>query len=233
MKSLIVDDDGLMAQTTAALLKRRGVEVRVVADGAAALALMADEDFDAVLLDLRLRRESGLDVLRAARAQSLTTPVVVLSGDAEIETKVAAFRAGADDYVTKPFRIDELVARMAAVIRRAQQGAAPVLRIGGLELDTRARAARAEGQTLSLTVKEYDLLQALAQARGRVLTRDDLFDRLYPGPGGGPGARIIEVFLCKLRRKLATAGAQVPRIETVWGSGYRLVAPAESMPMSA
>lgn len=234
MKALVVDDDGLMAQTIAALLQRRGVEVQVVADGAAALVRMAEGAFDAVLLDMRLRGESGLDVLRAARGRGLATPVIILSGDMEIDTKVAALRSGADDYVTKPFRIDELLARITAVVRRPRQAAAAPLRIGGLELDLAARLARAEGRALALTVKEYDLLEALAQARGRTLTKEDLVDRLYPTPGG-PGARIIDVFLCKLRRKLSAAGAHQARIETVWGAGYRLVEvhEGEELPLSA
>ncbi len=232
MKALIVDDDGLMAQTISALLQRRGVQARTVPDGAGALARLADEAFDAVLLDMRLRNESGLAVLAEARARGFTVPVVVLSGDMEVEVKVAAFRAGADDYVTKPFRIDELLARLSAVVRRPRQVARAPLRIGGLEIDLDNQQARAGGRALALTVKEYDLLDALAQARGRILSRDELLDRLYPAPGG-PGPRIIEVFLSKLRRKLVRAGGHGVRIETVWGSGYRLVEGEAALPLSA
>ena len=233
MKALIVDDDGLMATTIAALLQRRGVAVQVASDGAGALARLAAQEFDAVLLDMRLRGESGLDVLAEVRARGLTTPVVVLSGDMEVHSKVAAFRAGADDYVTKPFRIDEVLARLAAVVRRPRQAQPTTLRVGGLEIEPGSLAVRAGGRAVVLTVKEFELLQALAQAQGRILTKEDLIDRLYPAPGG-PGARIIDVFLCKLRRKLARAGGHRIRIETVWGAGYRLVEAATlAEPLSA
>lgn len=236
MKALIVDDDGLMAQTIAVLLRRKGFTVTVVSDGAGAREMLTLYPFDAILLDMRLGRESGLDVLRGLRARQIATPVLILSGDLDTDTKVAALKSGADDYVTKPFRIDELVARILAVVRRARSHATSTLQIGGITLDLSARLASARGTAIPLTVKEYDLLEALALSRGRTLSKDDLLGKLYDGLDE-PGARIIDVFLCKLRRKLSDALGDDAPIETVWGRGYRLTEGRShaqpSMPLSA
>lgn len=227
MKVLIVEDDGLMAQTIAALLGQRKFNATIVSDGRSALEMMELYPFDAVLLDMRLKRESGLDVLREARRKGITYPILVLSGDMEIQTKVAALGAGADDYVTKPFKIDELSARILAVVRRTNGHINTKVTIGDLVIDLDARTATAHGKMLTLTSKEYDILETLALRKGRTLSKDMLMSQLYGGVDE-PSIKIIDVFICKLRKKLSDALDGNCPIQTVWGRGYLMKDPAES-----
>ncbi|MGY6703672.1 response regulator transcription factor [Roseinatronobacter sp.] len=227
MKVLIVEDDGLMAQTIAALLAQRKFNATIVSDGRSALEMMELYPFDAVLLDMRLKGESGLDVLREARRKGITYPILVLSGDMEIQTKVAALGAGADDYVTKPFKIDELSARILAVVRRTNGHINTQVTIGGLVIDLDARTATANGKMLSLTSKEYDILETLALRKGRTLSKDMLMSQLYGGVDE-PSIKIIDVFICKLRKKLSDALNGNCPIQTVWGRGYLMKDPSES-----
>lgn len=226
MKILVVEDDGLMAQAIAAMLAKEHFNTTIVNDVEAALAMMTGFSFDAVLLDMRLKRESGLDVLRAARAKGLSVPILILSGDGELASKVAALGAGADDYVTKPFKIAELSARISAVVRRNNGHVSEKVTIGGLTLDLTARTVSVKGGPISLTCKEYDLLEALALRKGRTLDKETLLSLLYGGIDE-PNIKIIDVFVCKLRKKLSDALGGVCPIQTVWGRGYVLQDPTE------
>ena len=226
MKILVVEDDGLMAQAIAAMLAKEQFNVTIVNDGQSALAMMTSYSFDAVLLDMRLKRESGLDVLRAARLKGVAVPVLILSGDVELSSKVAALGAGADDYVTKPFKIAELSARITAVVRRNNGHISEKVEIGEMTLDLTARTVLAKGSPVALTCKEYDLLEALALRKGRTLDKDTLLSLLYGGMDE-PNIKIIDVFVCKLRKKLSDALGGVCPIQTVWGRGYILQDPAE------
>ncbi|WFE76290.1 response regulator transcription factor [Roseinatronobacter sp. S2] len=221
MKVLIVEDDGLMAQTIAALLGQRKFNATIVSDGRSALEMMELYPFDAVLLDLRLKRESGLDVLREARRKGISYPILILSGDMEISTKVEALGAGADDYITKPFKIDELSARILAVVRRANGHINTKVTIGDLVIDLDARIVTAHGNMLTLTSKEYDILETLALRKGRTLSKDMLMSQLYGGVDE-PSIKIIDVFICKLRKKLSDALDGNCPIQTVWGRGYMI-----------
>ncbi|MGP9789687.1 response regulator transcription factor [Roseinatronobacter sp. NSM] len=227
MKVLIVEDDGLMAQTIAALLGQKKFNATIVSDGRSALEMMTLYPFDAVLLDLRLKQESGLDILREARRKGLTYPILILSGDLEISTKVAALGAGADDYITKPFKIDELSARILAVVRRTNGHINTKVTIGDLVIDLDARTASAQGKLLTLTSKEYDILETLALRKGRTLSKDMLMSQLYGGVDE-PSIKIIDVFICKLRKKLCDALDGNCPIQTVWGRGYMMKDPSDT-----
>lgn len=221
MKVLVVEDNHLMAQMISATLSRKQFNVSVVADGASAMDHLLSYEFDVMLLDLRLRNESGLDLLRKARRQGLSLPVIVLSGDLDGDTKVTALEAGADDYLTKPFRFEELFARINAVVRRTYGHMRSQIEVGRLVINLDDRTATVEGKPVNLTCKEYDLLEALALQKGRMLTKETILNKLYGGRDE-PGAKIIDVFVCKLRRKLSDAlGAESP-VRTIWGRGYVL-----------
>jgi len=220
MKVLIVEDNGLMAQMITAALVRKKFNVTVVSDGQSALDHLTAYDFDAVVLDLRLRGESGLQVLTRARKNGLKTPVLILSGDLETETKVATLQAGADDYLTKPFKADELAARLTAIIRRAHGHDRSEIQIGQLVLQLDTKEARVGSTVLNLTTKEYDLLEVLALRKGQPVTKETILTKLYGGRDE-PHAKIIDVFVCKLRKKLAAiVGDNL--IRTVWSRGYVL-----------
>lgn len=227
MKILVVEDDGLMAQAIAAMLAKENYNATIVNDGQAALDMMESYSFDAVLLDMRLKRESGLDVLRQARKNGFAVPVLVLSGDTELATKVAALGAGADDYITKPFKIAELSARITAVVRRNNGHISEKVQVGEMVLDLTARTVSAKGSPVALTCKEYDLLEALALRKGRTLDKDTLLSLLYGGLDE-PNIKIIDVFVCKLRKKLTDALDGACPIQTVWGRGYILRDPADA-----
>jgi two-component system, cell cycle response regulator CtrA len=184
-----------------------------------ALDNMRSFQFDAVLLDLRLNEESGLDVLAAAREMGVEYPILILSGDLETDTKVDALRAGADDYVTKPFKIEELAARILAVVRRVNGHVSPCIEIGPLKLELEHKQVQVHGNTLNLTRKEYEILEALILRSGRTLSKDTLLSLLYGGLDE-PSPKIIDVFVCKLRKKLADALGGLSPIQTVYGIGY-------------
>lgn len=219
MRVLLVEDDRFMAQMIAALLVKKDFKVTTAHNKADAIDNLQSYQFDVVVLDLRLKNESGLDVLAAARDLEFSCPFVVLSGDLDTESKVKALRAGADDYVTKPFKIDELAARILAVVRRANGHVSTCIERGPLKLDLEAKVAHVHDLPLSLTRKEYEVLEALILRAGRTLSKDAMLSLLYGGMDE-PNPKIINVFVCKLRKKLADAfGGRAP-IRTVYGVGY-------------
>lgn len=219
MRLLLVEDDKLMAQMISALLVKKDFQVTTVHTKAEALENLEVFAYDAVVLDLRLRGESGLDVLSAARAKEIRTPFVVLSGDLDTESKVAALRAGADDYVTKPFKVEELAARILVVVRRTNGYVSTCIEHGPLALNLEQKLAYANGTPLNLTRKEYELLEALILRSGRTLSKDMILSLLYGGIDE-PNSKIIDVFVCKLRKKLSDALNGVSPIGTVYGVGY-------------
>jgi two-component system, cell cycle response regulator CtrA len=219
MRLLLVEDDKLMAQMIAALLVKKEFKVTTVHTKNEAIENLQAFQFDAVVLDLRLRGESGLDVLTAARSKEIMTPFIVLSGDLDTDSKVAALRAGADDYVTKPFKVEELAARILAVIRRTNGHISTCIELGPLSLDLEEKLAQVNGEPLNLTRKEYELLEALILRSGRTLSKDTILSLLYGGMDE-PNPKIIDVFVCKLRKKLSDALNGVSPIRTVYGIGY-------------
>ena len=177
-------------------------------------------DYDLILLDMNLPDMSGLDVLRNLRVGRIETPVMILSGSSEIDTKVKTFTGGADDYMTKPFHKDELVARIHAVVRRSQGHAQSVIKTGDITVNLDAKTVEVRGSRVHLTGKEYQMLELLSLRKGTTLTKEMFLNHLYGGRDE-PEVKIIDVFICKLRKKLNLL-AKDDYIETVWGRGYML-----------
>lgn len=214
MRILLVEDDRLLGDGLKAGLGAAGFAVDWVRDGEAALVAMAAEGFAAVILDLGLPRRDGLSVLSALRAAGNGVPVLVLTARDQVADKVRCLDLGADDYVVKPFDLDELAARLRALVRRARGRAEASLRHGDLTLDPAARSVTLRGEPVVLTGREFDLLQMLLDAAGRVLTRRVLEEQLYAW-GEAVGSNALEVHIHHLRKKL---GAEL--IRTVRGVGY-------------
>ena len=218
---LVVDDDPKIAELVELYLKRAGFEVAVAGDGLAALRLMREREPALIVLDLMLPRLDGRAVARAARDEA-TIPIVILSALGSTPDRVSGLEAGADDYVVKPFAPSELVARVRSVLRRARPaGATQQLKHGPLLVDVEGHRVELAGVDLELTSAEFELLTALLEARGRVLTRDQLIGRLRPFSAGIQD-RSIDVYIARLRAKLGDDAARPRFVVTVQRAGYRL-----------
>jgi two-component system cell cycle response regulator CtrA len=183
-------------------------------------------DYDIILLDLNLPDISGYQVLRSLRSARIATPILILSGLSSTEDKIKGLGLGADDFLSKPFHKDELVARIHAVIRRSKGHAQSLIAVGDLVIDMDAKRAELHGEHIRLTNKEYTILELLALRKGSTLTKEMFLNHLYGGVDE-PEAKIVDVFICKLRKKLSKASAGLDYIETVWGRGYALREPPE------
>ena len=232
MRVLLIEDDSATAQTIEVMLKSEGFNVYTTDLGEEGVDLGKIYDYDLILLDLSLPDMSGLDVLRQLRVARIDTPVMILSGTTEIDTKVKSFGGGCDDYMTKPFHKDELVARIHAVVRRSKGHAQSVIKTGDILVNLDAKTVEVSGSRVHLTGKEYQMLELLSLRKGTTLTKEMFLNHLYGGMDE-PELKIIDVFICKLRKKLANAtGAPAP-IETVWGRGYVLRDPSGEQATSA
>jgi two-component system OmpR family response regulator len=220
MRILVVEDDATLAAQLESGLKEAGYVVDTAKDGEAGHFLGDTEPYDAVVLDLGLPVLDGITVLTRWRSDGRTMPVLILTARDRWREKVAGFDAGADDYLTKPFQMEELLARVRALIRRAAGHASPVIEVGGIAIDTRAARVTREGEAVKLTAHEYKLIAYLAHERDRVVSRTELTEHIYD-QDFDLDSNTIEVFIGRLRRKL---GSDV--IETVRGLGYRLSVPA-------
>lgn len=220
MRVLIVEDDAATARSMWLMLRSEGFNIHATDLGEEGVDLARLYDYDAITLDLNLPDMSGLDVLRQLRAAKITTPVLVVTGDAKVETKVKAFNSGADDFLTKPFHKDELVCRLRAVIRRSKGHAEAVIKAGALSVHIDRKIVEVNGARVPLTGREYQLLELLALRKGVMLTKEAILNHLYGGMDE-PEIKIVDAYVCKLRRKLAVAGAE-GLIRTVWGRGYEL-----------
>lgn len=218
MRLLIVEDSPTLAASLQATLEQDGHACDHAGDGEQAIAFLAGHDYDLLVLDWMLPRRDGLQVLRALRGSGARARVLMLSARDTVADRVAALDAGADDYLVKPFALDELQARVRALARRARDGGDTVLELDGLQVDTGARRARWRGVDLQLSPKEYALLELLLRERGKVLSRPAIFDRLYDSASESSD-KVVEVILSTLRGKLARAGAPDP-IHTRRGFGY-------------
>jgi two-component system cell cycle response regulator CtrA len=227
MRILLIEDDSATAQSIELMLKSEGFNVYTTDLGEEGVDLGKIYDYDLILLDLSLPDMSGMDVLRTLRVAKINTPIMILSGTVEIETKVRSFSGGADDYMTKPFHKDELVARIHAVVRRSKGHAQSVITTGGLTVNLDANTVELNGVRVHLTGKEYQMLELLSLRKGTTLTKDMFLNHLYGGIDE-PELKIIDVFICKLRKKLAAAADGKEYIETVWGRGYVLRDPSDS-----
>jgi len=221
MRVLLIEDDGAAAKSIELMLKSAGFHVYATELGEEGVDLAKIYDYDLILLDLDLPDMSGMDVLRSLRVAKITTPVMILSGVSEIDTKLRSFASGADDYTTKPFMKEELVARARAVVRRSKGHAHSVIKTGDITVDLEAKTVEVNGSHVHLTPKEYQLLELLSLRKGTTLTKEMFFNHLYDGTDE-PELKIIDVFICKLRKKLAEATQGQHHIETVWGRGYVL-----------
>ena len=171
---------------------------------------------------------SGIDVLRTLRVAKINTPIMILSGSSEIDTKVKTFAGGADDYMTKPFHKDEMIARIHAVVRRSKGHAQSVIKTGDIVVNLDAKTVEVNGNRVHLTGKEYQMLELLSLRKGTTLTKEMFLNHLYGGMDE-PELKIIDVFICKLRKKLAASAHGKHHIETVWGRGYVLRDPNEQI----
>jgi len=223
MRILVVEDDPDLSRQLKQALGDAGYAVDHAADGEEGHYLGESEPYDAVILDLGLPKMDGVSVLEQWRRANLAMPVLILTARGAWSEKVAGFDAGADDYLTKPFHTEELLARLRALLRRAAGHSAPSLAVGGLRLDPRAARASVNGEPLRLTSLEYRLLHYMMMHQGRVIGRTELVEHLYD-QDFDRDSNTIEVFIGRLRKKIGQ-----DRIETVRGLGYRL-APLEGEP---
>jgi two-component system response regulator QseB len=214
MRVLLVEDDAMIAQGLQTALRQSGFAVDLMRDGRSGAAALQTSTFDVVLLDLGLPHRDGLDVLRELRKRGDTTPVIILTARDEIQHRVAGLDAGADDYIVKPFDLDEVMARMRSVLRRATGRGDSSIQHGELRLDLVSRTIERKGVPVSVSAHEYAVLEALLQRPGAVLSRAQLEDRLY-GWDEQIASNAVEVYIHGLRRKLGGDA-----IRTVRGVGY-------------
>jgi two-component system response regulator QseB len=214
MRVLVVEDDRMIAKGLHTALKQDGYAVDGVSDGRSAAAALRAARFDIVLLDLGLPERDGLDVLRELRSRGDATPVIIVTARDDVQNRIQGLDAGADDYIVKPFDLDEVAARMRSVLRRAAGRGDPCIRHRGITLDPVSHAVERDGEAVLLSAHEFAVLEALIQRPGTVLSRGQLEDRLY-GWSQGIESNAIEVYVHGLRRKL---GSDV--IRTLRGVGY-------------
>jgi two-component system, cell cycle response regulator CtrA len=224
MRILLIEDDIVAARGIALMLKSSGAVVDHADTGEEGLELTRHYDYDIVILDLILPDIEGFEVVRRMRVARNDTPVLILSGLSRPQIKVKSLGLGADDFISKPFDKAELMARLQAIVRRSKGFSQPALRVGPLLLNLDSHDVTVNGEPVHLTGKEYAILELLVLRKGMVLTKEAFLNHLYGGMDE-PEMKIIDVFICKLRKKLAIAGAE-NLIGTVWGRGYMIREPA-------
>lgn len=221
MRVLLVEDDPTTSRSIELMLSQANLNVYATDLGEEGVDLAKLYDYDLILLDLNLPDMDGHDVLRQLRMARVETPILILTGTDDTESKIKGFGFGADDYLTKPFHRDELVARIHAIIRRSKGHAQSLIQTGKVTVNLDAKTVEADGQAVHLTGKEYQMLELLSLRKGTTLTKEMFLNHLYGGMDE-PELKIIDVFICKLRKKLAQATDGDNYIETVWGRGYVL-----------
>ena len=224
MRVLLVEDDPATSRSIELMLTHANLNVYCTDLGEECIDLAKLYDYDLILLDLNLPDMNGHEVLRQLRLARVETPILILSGSDDSENKLKGFGFGADDYMTKPFHREELVARIHAIIRRSKGHAQSVIRTGEINVNLDAKTVDVNGEMVHLTGKEYQMLELLSLRKGTTLTKEMFLNHLYGGMDE-PELKIIDVFICKLRKKLAEATGGHNHIETVWGRGYVLREP--------
>lgn len=232
MRVLLVEDDKAISDSIQLMLKTENFVVDCTELGEDGLEIGKIYDYDIIILDLMLPDIDGYEVLRRLRDARVETPILILSGLGELENKVKGLGFGADDYLTKPFHKQELIARVNAIIRRSKGHAQSVIETGKLRVNLDARTVEVSGKPLHLTGKEYGILELLSLRKGMTLTKEMFLNHLYGGMDE-PELKIIDVFVCKLRKKLSSATGDENYIETVWGRGYVLRDPEDLATASA
>lgn len=221
MRVLLVEDDPTTSKSIEMMLTHANLNVYATDLGEEGIDLAKLYDYDIILLDLNLPDMNGHEVLRKLRLARVETPILILSGADDTDNKVKGFGSGADDYMTKPFHREELVARILAIIRRSKGHAQSIIHTGKIAVNLDAKTVEAEGEPVHLTGKEYQMLELLSLRKGTTLTKEMFLNHLYGGMDE-PELKIIDVFICKLRKKLSNATGGETYIETVWGRGYVL-----------
>jgi two-component system response regulator QseB len=215
---LIAEDEPRLASFLEKGLRAGGFTTTVVADGTAAAMIANDDDFDLLVLDLGLPGKDGFDVLRELRARGQHLPVIILTARSDVPDKVAGLEGGADDYVTKPFKFEELLARVRARLRSRPASDPSALQVGGVVLDHRRRRVAADGRAVELSAREFTMLETFMAHAGQVLSREQLLSHVW-GYDHDPGSNVVDVYVGYLRKKIGG-----DRIETVRGAGYRFEA---------
>ena len=221
MRVLLIEDEPTTAKAIELMLTTEGFNVYTTDLGEEGIDLGKLYDYDIICLDLNLPDMHGHDVLKKLRAARIQTPVLILSGISEIDSKIRSFGFGADDYVTKPFHKEELTARIQAVVRRSKGHSQSVIQTGKLAVNLDAKTVEVDSNRVHLTGKEYAMLELLSLRKDTTLTKEMFLNHLYGGMDE-PEMKIIDVFICKLRKKLSLACGGENYIETVWGRGYVL-----------
>jgi len=227
MRILLVEDDPTTSKSIELMLTHANLNVYTTELGEEGIDLAKLYDYDLILLDLGLPDMTGHDVLRQLRLARIDTPILILSGADDTDSKIKGFGFGADDYLTKPFHREELVARIHAIIRRSKGHSQSVIRTGLINVNLDAKTVDVGSKTVHLTGKEYQMLELLSLRKGTTLTKEMFLNHLYGGMDE-PELKIIDVFICKLRKKLSEATGGESYIETVWGRGYVLRDPEPS-----
>ena len=220
MRVLLVEDHKPLVRTLRQALEEENFAVDVALDGEEADVKVRGVNYDVVILDQMLPKIDGLTLLHRWRKDGIKTHILMLTARGQLEDKVKGLDAGADDYLTKPFELEELMARIRALIRREHQVKDPVLRIYDLEIDTASRSVRRAGQSIQLTPREFSLLEFLAYHRGKVVTRTMVWEHLYDEHDEGT-SNVVDVYIRYLRNKI-DKGFEPPLILTRWGEGYML-----------
>lgn len=226
MRVLLIEDDPTISRSIELMLSSEGFNIYCTDLGEEGLDLGKLYDYDIILLDLNLPDMHGYDVLKKLRTAKVNTPILILSGLSEMENKVKGLGFGADDYLTKPFHKEELVARIHAIVRRSKGHSQSIINTGKLAVNLDTKTVEVEAKRVHLTGKEYAMLELLSLRKGSTLTKEMFLNHLYGGIDE-PELKIIDVFICKLRKKLSSASGGQNYIETVWGRGYVLRNPVD------
>ena len=237
MRILLIEDDPATSKSIELMLGHANFNVYTTDLGEEGIDLAKLYDYDLILLDLVLPDINGHVVLRQLRVARIDTPILILSGETDTESKMRGFGSGADDYLTKPFHREELIARIHAIIRRSKGHSQSIIKTGDIEVNLDGKTVEVRGNTVHLTGKEYQMLELLSLRKGTTLTKEMFLNHLYVGMDE-PELKIIDVFICKLRKKLSEATGRENHIETVWARGYVLRDPkpddaAQDMAISA
>jgi two-component system, cell cycle response regulator CtrA len=227
VRILLVEDDPTTSKSIEMMLQNANLNVYATDLGEEGIDLAKLYDYDLILLDLNLPDMNGHEVLRQLRVAKVETPILILSGMDDTDSKLKGFGFGADDYMTKPFNRQELIARIHAIVRRSKGHAQSIIATGKFAVNLDTKTVEVEGKPVHLTGKEYQMLELLSLRKGTTLTKEMFLNHLYGGMDE-PELKIIDVFICKLRKKLSEATGGENYIETVWGRGYVLRDPASS-----